>query len=80
MKILEKIETGRTTYYSITAEIEKQKRKIQIEATLTEMYDENSGTQDYELNILNSDPLGYSLNDKQQKKLKELAINISLKK
>ena len=66
IKLIEKNNTGQTTYFAIEAEVNNKK----VEATLCSMYDENSGNQDYELTILNGE-----LTEEETKELKNYLIN-----
>jgi hypothetical protein len=67
MEITDFQKTSYTIYFGLIA---KLKNKIEIEATLTIMYDLNSGTEEYHLTTISD----YTLTDKEYKKLKKLAI------
>ena len=68
MKIQSKIDYAVNTYYEITA---IDKNGDQIIATLTQMWDDNFATCEYDLTIVESK---YSLTNNEVEELKELAI------
>ncbi len=69
MKITNQEASGRTTYYSVDAELDDG---TNVSATLTVMDDDNSGVPDYDLVIVESDR---ELTDGEIEELKELACN-----
>jgi len=73
MKITNAELIGEMKHYAISAEIDKGKTILLINATLTEMYDANSDSTAYELTNLDSDsPVSSSAS--LQEELKEKAI------
>jgi len=76
MKIhdIHKDETGRTIYWAIEAELENDNGDIEVvEATLVEMWDDNSSSADYELNLINDEDK--ELDEKLLEEIKNQAIN-----